>query len=94
MIIIYIWDYVAVQMILFVNIVELKNHIIEIINMLVDNHVDGLKMENLLWITMYGLIDRHSFDPSIDPPKDQNVKFDRDIHKEFILVFTLKKNLK
>lgn len=41
-----------------------------------------------------GLIDRHSFDPSIDPPKDQNVKFDRDIHKEFILVFTLKKNLK
>ena len=51
MIIIYIWDYVAVQMMLFVNIVELKNHIIEIINMLVDNHVDGLKMENLLWIT-------------------------------------------
>jgi hypothetical protein len=40
-----------------------------------------------------GLIDRHDFNPKIDPPKNGFVKFEREIYKEFELVFTLKKDI-
>ena len=41
-----------------------------------------------------GLIDRHHYDKTIDPPKNGNIIFKKDIYKEFTLVFDLKiKNL-
>lgn len=36
-----------------------------------------------------GLIDRHDFDPKVDPPKKLNVEFEKEIYKEFELIFTL-----
>ena len=36
-----------------------------------------------------GLIDRHHYDKNIDPPKKMNVNFEKNIYKEFELIFTL-----
>jgi hypothetical protein len=36
-----------------------------------------------------GLIDRHGYAEKIDPPKKFNVKFEKDIYKEFELIFNL-----
>ena len=36
-----------------------------------------------------GLIDRHHYDKTIDPPKKNNVPFKKDLYKEFELIFTL-----
>lgn len=34
-----------------------------------------------------GLIDRHAYDPRIDPPKPSNIVFSKKIYKEFELIF-------
>lgn len=36
-----------------------------------------------------GLADRHDYDITIDPPKETNICFEKDIYKEFELIFTL-----
>lgn len=36
-----------------------------------------------------GISDRHDYDVTIDPPKEMNISFDKDIYKEFELIFTL-----
>jgi len=36
-----------------------------------------------------GLKDRHKFNRKIDPPKRMNVRFDKNIYKEFELIYTL-----
>ena len=38
-----------------------------------------------------GHLDRHAYDSNIDPPKEMDVVFEKDIYREFELIITLKK---
>lgn len=39
--------------------------------------------------SIHGLIDRHHYDENIDPPKQLNIFFNKELYKEFELIFTL-----
>ena len=37
-----------------------------------------------------GKIDKHNYDSKIDPPKEHAITFEKDIYKEFELIFDIK----
>ena len=41
-----------------------------------------------------GLIDRHAYDPEVDPPKRTDVTFTKKLYKEFELIFTFNNDVK